>query len=56
MKGVETLNGLLIKYCDAIQYLMNTKENVCNNFYNTFTITQITIMTQYLITGTFKIH
>lgn len=38
MKGVEALNRLLIKNCDAIQYLINTKENVCNNFYNIFTI------------------
>jgi hypothetical protein len=54
--NIDELSCILIKNCNAIQYFINTQQNVCNNYYNIFTITQITIITQYLITGTFKIH
>jgi len=56
IESVDALNVLLIKNYNAILHIVNKQLNVCNNYYNIFTITQITIITQYLITGTFKIH
>jgi len=56
INSVGQFNLILTSKCNKIQYLINKNVNVCNNFNNIFTITQLTIITQYLLTDTHKIQ
>jgi len=40
IESVDALNAILTKNCNEIQHLVNKQLNVCNNYYNIFTITQ----------------
>jgi len=56
MECADVLNVLLITKCSTIQNLIDKQLDVCNNYWYILTITQITLLIQYLIIGTFKIQ
>lgn len=56
MKCAKAFNFMSTNNCNTVQNLLYTQTKVCNNYNNIFTITKITIITQYLLTATLKIH